>query len=354
MSKKKGVSRKKGTAFELVVRDISKAISPASIVLHGKWLNGPDGRRDCDVYINSTINGKPNKLLIECKDYKKPVGVSFIDALDSKRHDLDIDGAIICSNSGFTKAALSKAERKGIGLIAVLKSGDTRIRYKLLDNIYIRHVKALTVKMGFGLLKFQQLNEDSIIHATFQGLPILNWVYKQVELLMKYNIFVKGDIQHSQRLVKPITIQTRQGDLEITSINFQTTITGCWLQQKLELDSSGAIYNWLSKSIKISPNGKTTFSHKGINFYEGLIVKSVPQSQLDLLKPNKLSPGERTLSWTMMTKIVDDNDVPDLLEHIHEEDRSPIIDDLISENFTSDMSFQIDKPDQLICKTNPM
>lgn len=334
MSKKKGVSRKKGTAFELVVRDISKAISPASVVLHGKWLNGPDGRRDCDVYINSTINGKPNKLLIECKDYKKPVGVSFIDALDSKRHDLDIDGAIICSNSGFTKAALSKAERKGIGLIAVLKSGDNRIRYKLLDNIYIRHVKPVTVNMSLHFTKSVKLHSDDVISVTHNGLPLINWGYKQIESILIQNQIVSGAIKLSQRMINPIIVQTPIGDQELIKLDFIFTVSGCWIRQKLELDSTCAIYNWLKKTIKIAPFQNGTFTFKDLNWYEGEFVETVPMSQLDLYKRNNLEQNEGSFSLSMITKTsIEDKDVPNLINYIHEEDRSLLIDGLTSESF---------------------
>jgi len=50
-------------------------------------------------------------VVIECKDWNRPIGIAFIDALDSKRRDLGASIAMICSNSGFTSDALRKAAR---------------------------------------------------------------------------------------------------------------------------------------------------------------------------------------------------------------------------------------------------
>jgi hypothetical protein len=68
------------------------------------------------------------------------VGRPFVDALDSKRHDLQADAAFICSNSGFTEDALNKARRKGIGAISVLAAADSRVKVVIEKEIYFRRV----------------------------------------------------------------------------------------------------------------------------------------------------------------------------------------------------------------------
>ncbi len=74
-------------------------------------------------------NGRDARLLamIECKDWKRPVGIATIDALDSKRRDFECNVAIVCSNSGFTVDALKKASRLGLGAMSALAKEDYRI-----------------------------------------------------------------------------------------------------------------------------------------------------------------------------------------------------------------------------------
>ena len=72
----------------------------------GVWTNGPDGRRDPDVVVREKGAGAAPLAVIECKDWNRPIGIAFIDALDSKRRDVGASVAMISSNSGFMSDAL--------------------------------------------------------------------------------------------------------------------------------------------------------------------------------------------------------------------------------------------------------
>ena len=105
-----------------------------------------------DVFVIGTIEGAPFKLVIECKDYNPrttgKVGIEYVDALDSKRHDLQVDGAIICSNSGFSSDANRKATEKAHRLISILKVG-TLVKAVIEEEIYTRKVKIGTITTTF-------------------------------------------------------------------------------------------------------------------------------------------------------------------------------------------------------------
>ena len=94
--KKAKPRQKRGDAYQFAVAQVAKGIAPAAQVVVGTWFDGPDGRRDLDVAIWSP-DGTVLLAVIECKDWNKPIGIAFIDALDSKRHDLGAKAAMICS-----------------------------------------------------------------------------------------------------------------------------------------------------------------------------------------------------------------------------------------------------------------
>src|SRR5215475_1322251 len=100
----------RGKAYQQLVAEVANAFDPGAKVTEGEWIVGPDGRLDMDVAIRGKINGKDILIVIECKDFNPKstgkVGREFVDALDSKRHDLGASIAMICSNSGFTADAL--------------------------------------------------------------------------------------------------------------------------------------------------------------------------------------------------------------------------------------------------------
>src|SRR5688572_12071245 len=96
VSKRKAKPRrgtKSGIAYQRAVAEVAQNLRPGAQVKVGTWIEGPDGRRDLDVSVRSA-DGKVLLAVIECKDWNKPIGIGFIDALDSKRHDLRINTAM--------------------------------------------------------------------------------------------------------------------------------------------------------------------------------------------------------------------------------------------------------------------
>ena len=73
---------KLGKPYENVVALVAKALHPGATVEVGEWVEGPDGTREIDVSVRGQIDGKQTFILIECKDWKKDVGIAEIDALD--------------------------------------------------------------------------------------------------------------------------------------------------------------------------------------------------------------------------------------------------------------------------------
>jgi hypothetical protein len=120
---------KLGKPYENLVALVTKALHPGAAVEVGEWVEGPHETREIDVSVRGQIDDKQTFILIECKDWKKDVGVAAIDALDSKRHDVAADKTMIVSNSGFTRPALRKAERKEIMCVsAVVVVNPARVR----------------------------------------------------------------------------------------------------------------------------------------------------------------------------------------------------------------------------------
>ena len=110
-----------------IVGAVQAAMDPSATVTTGDWIETAYGRRDRDVYVAGTSGGAPRTVLIECKDWKDPVGIAVVEQLETKRtHSVPVDVAMICSNSGFTQPARLLATNFGIGLISALSAGDSR------------------------------------------------------------------------------------------------------------------------------------------------------------------------------------------------------------------------------------
>jgi hypothetical protein len=74
-------------------------------------------RREVDVVAFGKVAGHQSAVFIECRDWKRPQDVQWVEQARTKFDDLGANVKILVSSSGFTKTALAKAARYGIKTI---------------------------------------------------------------------------------------------------------------------------------------------------------------------------------------------------------------------------------------------
>lgn len=74
-------------------------------------------RREVDVVAFGKVAGHQSAVFIECRDWKRPQDVQWVEQARTKFDDLGANVKILVSSSGFTKTALAKATRYGIKTI---------------------------------------------------------------------------------------------------------------------------------------------------------------------------------------------------------------------------------------------
>jgi len=72
--------------------------------------------REIDILITETKNPS-NKIMVECRDWKRKQDVIWIDQLDGKARSLGIKRVIAVSSSGFHSTTLKEAESRGIEIM---------------------------------------------------------------------------------------------------------------------------------------------------------------------------------------------------------------------------------------------
>lgn len=176
---------KPGDAYQEIVGAVQRALDPGSRVEVGVWVEGPDGRRDMDVAVRGTNEGRPHLTLIECKDWRVPVGIGVIDSLDSKRRDLDAAAAVVFSNSRFTEDAERKAARIGISLAAALRSGDPTVRVQIWKEFIARSRSVDHWSIVVFPNNGENLNDSySPYGVTFDSKPVVNWLRSESRTLL--------------------------------------------------------------------------------------------------------------------------------------------------------------------------
>jgi hypothetical protein len=73
--------------------------------------------REVDVVAVGKVAGHQSVVFIECRDWKRPQDVQWVEQARTKFDDLGAKVRVLVSSSGFTKSALAKAARYGIKTI---------------------------------------------------------------------------------------------------------------------------------------------------------------------------------------------------------------------------------------------
>jgi hypothetical protein len=244
---------KAGDEYQVIVGAVAQALDPKATVKVGQWIEGPDGRRDLDVEVRGTIDGSPCFVLIECKDWTNRVGIGVVDALESKRRDLNADRAIIYSNSGFTDPALRKAARVGIEMASALKAGDNRIKL-----VVERQIVAKVLSVDSMISKLHQFPGEpfeveegwQISQLLCDQLPVMNWISDLSCNLIREHEDAK---EIAFRCVfRPYSGWTYNGrSISVGGLELFFKCSKKWVAQTVREDVTLGLYDYIRRSVTI-------------------------------------------------------------------------------------------------------
>lgn len=97
--------------FELDVVKTIQNLDPAAVVLHDQRVNGhySGTERQLDAVAKKSIAGASIELVIECKQYKRKLGIGKIDEFVGKLIDLGCSHGILYATCGVTEPARLRA-----------------------------------------------------------------------------------------------------------------------------------------------------------------------------------------------------------------------------------------------------
>lgn len=111
--------------FEKLVYEIQKSFSgTTATVTHKDYILGVDSKveREIDISIKQQVAQFPILVVIECKDYAKPVDVKTVEEFAGLAEDVRANKGVMVSSNGFTPGAISVARNKGIETLCLIDS----------------------------------------------------------------------------------------------------------------------------------------------------------------------------------------------------------------------------------------
>lgn len=110
------IMTKKWKEFEQLTYNLQKQLTQDAEVVADEKIKGANSEteRQIDILIKKRVAQYEIKVIIECKDYKRPVDVQKVESFVTKLKDVKANKGAIVSSKGFSKAALKLAEKYGI------------------------------------------------------------------------------------------------------------------------------------------------------------------------------------------------------------------------------------------------
>ncbi len=294
---KKSIAR--GRPYQRLVAEIARAFDPGAKIDEGVWVPGPDGRLDLDVSIRGKVDAREVLTVIECKDFARnatgPVGRAFVDAFDSKREDLGADNALICSNAGFTRDALSKARRKGIGMISVLKAGDARVKAVIEQEIVLCRLRIPSWTFTYHFAdEGGRLLQPAVHRLRFDGLSLDSWLQHRGSLIATANPGFDKEVRADFRFLEPVCFSSPGGPVSLAAASVTFSYQTEWLSQVIQLDTSLGFYDYVRGQLRMA-SGASSLIMKGVNF-----DTATPIPRPENPKRSPRAPGEVRIAMTMV------------------------------------------------------
>jgi hypothetical protein len=131
--------------------------------VHDLRLRGDSGVKH---QIDVVIGPEHRRLLIECKDYDKTVGLPQVRNFFAVVEDVSPDEAFMVTTCGYSAQAITYAEAKGIRL-ALLRSPEEEDSAGLVKRVQI--IVNATTRVGDPLISWQVTEDDWAEVADVQG-----------------------------------------------------------------------------------------------------------------------------------------------------------------------------------------
>lgn len=98
--------------LELLVAKIQKQLAPHSEVLHDVQLDGRQSKRkrQVDVLVRQKVGQYEIQIVIDCKDYARPVDVKGVEEFHGLLSDVGAQKGVLVCPKGFSEAAKTRAD----------------------------------------------------------------------------------------------------------------------------------------------------------------------------------------------------------------------------------------------------
>jgi len=108
--------------LEILIANIQRQLAPDSEVFHDVKLDGIHSKRkrQIDVLVKQNIGQYEISIIIDCKDYSRPIDVKGVEQFDGLLKDVGAQKGVLVCPKGFTSTAKTRAKGLQIDLYSIV------------------------------------------------------------------------------------------------------------------------------------------------------------------------------------------------------------------------------------------
>ncbi len=165
--------------FEALVAKLQQEFSPNAKVTHNDKIMGQHSgvERQIDISVRKTVGQFNILIVIDCKDYSKPVDVKGMEEFFGLVNDVGANKGAIVSSGGFTKAARTRARDAGVDIYTLVDAEDHDWRSDIAIPFGCDF-------RGFGMCRFKIGGSIAICNELAQQDPKRIPIYDQNHVLI--------------------------------------------------------------------------------------------------------------------------------------------------------------------------
>jgi len=225
---------KSGTKYERLTAIVYKILESNNTVIHDFRLRGNGKSADHQIDIVVQKGKTKKRILIECKDYNKKIGIGIIRDFFGAVNQIQPDESYVVTTVGFTKGAVDFACDEGIKLHVLrdiserdLNKRILKINFDIIIPSYDYTVKGIIIddeaeKEKVQNIKNQTINVANLPIKDTQGITI-STLFDEIEKVIKHHENMKDKNLTKELIVKPNYIDFKGIKLDGVVVDIKIT-----------------------------------------------------------------------------------------------------------------------------------
>lgn len=273
--------------FEVLLAELQQQTAPDAHVQHNQRIKGRSGRvRQLDITISQKVGLYPVLIVIECKRYRRLVGIEKVESFVTKLRDVGASHGVMISNTSFDAGAKAIAKDNMVTLLSYREATNLDWQKVFGSEAWLSLVVTQPDNVSVALIDEQQQvisphsSDGSLYDVDGKIVITPTDLYR----LLEDNFAVSSDIGDFEGQIMPgqsVYARTDSGLQRILAVVIRGTVKGQQHIVNLSLASGHVLQNAETQKMVLSQVASTSIDKEALLKQPG---REITKEEFDGLK----------------------------------------------------------------------